>query len=138
MNTYTYEEIEIGTKANFSSKITQDEINAFSKITGDKNPLHMDLSYAKQTKFQKNVVFGLLVQSYFSTVAGMYLPGKYSLILSVESRFKNPAFCGDEVFVTGEVIKKVDFGKIIVLKVEIKNQEEKILVDGEMKVQVMK
>ncbi len=138
MNSYTYGEIEVGQSASFEKTITKEDILLFSKLTGDKNPLHVDEEYAKQTKFKKPVAFGLLISSLWSTIAGMHLPGKHSLILSVQSSFRKPCFVGDTLTVEGVVRQKVDVGSILVLGLSVKNQTRAIVADGEMKVQVLK
>ena len=138
MNEYTYEEIKTGLEESFEKKITKEDILKFSEITGDKNPLHLDEEYAKTTPFKKNIVYGMFPVSLFSTLAGMYLPGRYSLILSSESYIKKPCFEGDILKISGKVDKKIDAGKLIILKIEIKNQENEKIIEGKMIVQVLK
>ena len=138
MNKYTFSEIEIGTTHEFTVQITQDLVTMFSQITGDKNPLHTDLEFAKNMGQEKVVVFGQLVQSYLSTLAGMYLPGKYSLIVQIESNFKRPVFIEDKITIKGIVTQKINFGNLIVLETKITNQNQEVVVNGKMKVKVLK
>ncbi len=138
MNEYIFEEIEIGKIEEFSKLITQRDLIIFSNLTGDINPLHMDKEYANSTIFKEKVVFGLLVQSYLSTLAGVYLPGKYSLILSVDSKFRKPAFIGDKITVRGEVKDKINLGNLLILDVLIKNQKHETLINSKMKIKVLK
>lgn len=138
MNEYTFNELKPGMKESFSRKIGVDEIEVFSKLTGDKNPLHLDEDYASSTQFKHPVVFGQLVNSYLSTLAGMYLPGKYSLILSIESYFKNPCFKGDEITIKGEITKIIENGNLVIIKTEITNHKKEILQTGKMIVKLLK
>ena len=72
-------------------------------------------------------------------MAGMYLPGKYSLIHSIdELSFLAPVFIGDVLEVSGKVIDKNIDLKFIVIKVVIKNQDKKTVSRAKMKVLVMK
>lgn len=81
----------------------------------------------------------MLTASFYSTIAGMYLPGKYSLVHSLEDlSFKKPVYVGDELTVTGKVIDKNDELRLIVLKVSIKNQNKDLVSKAKMKVLVMK
>ncbi|MEE3493963.1 MAG: hypothetical protein VZR06_02300 [Butyrivibrio sp.] len=81
----------------------------------------------------------MLTASLYSTIAGMYLPGKYSLIHSFdELSFMNPVFVGDELTVQGTVTDKNEDLKLIMLKVVIKNQDKKVVSRAKMKVLVMK
>jgi len=68
----------------------------------------------------------------------MYLPGKYSLILSVESYFKNPCYQGDEITIKGEITKIIENGKLIIIKTEIINHKMEILQTGKMIVKLLK
>ena len=80
-----------------------------------------------------------MTASFYSTVAGMYLPGKYSLIHSFdEISFMKPVFVGDELTVNAEVIDKDEALKMIRLKIIIKNQDNKKVSRAKMKVLVMK
>tara|TARA_Y100000590_G_scaffold173430_2_gene198325 strand:+ start:18597 stop:19049 length:453 start_codon:yes stop_codon:yes gene_type:complete len=133
---YTYEEIEIGFKKEFSVKITESLVNDFARISGDYSPIHMDNEYASKTSFKKRVVHGMLLASFFSRIDGMYLPGKHALYFSQSLQFQNPCFIDDVVTVKSEVIDKSDATKIITLKSEINNSDGKILVNGIGKVLV--
>lgn len=142
MNEYTYDDILIGMTESFSKRITPEMEDAFRAITGDENPLHKDDVYAVQVsggKFERHVAFGMLTASLYSTVAGMYLPGKYSLIHSLENvDFKKPVFAGDELFVTATVKDKQDDLHLIILDVVTRNQNNKVVSKASMKVLVQK
>lgn len=88
MKEHTFEDLNTGHKESFEVSPSEEDMRLFSEITGDKNPLHLDEEYAKQQGFEGRIVFGKLVQSYLSRLAGMYLPGKYSLIVSTEVYYK--------------------------------------------------
>ena len=142
MNEYTISEIEIGMKASFRKKITQEMEDSFRHISGDENPLHKDNKFAREIsggKFEGHVVFGMLTASMYSTLAGMYLPGKYSLIHSFdEISFLKPVFIGDELTIEGEVVDKNDSLNFIRIKAAIKNQSNTSVSRAKMKVLVMK
>ncbi|WP_026658264.1 MaoC/PaaZ C-terminal domain-containing protein [Butyrivibrio sp. AC2005] len=142
MNEYKLDQIEIGLEASFRKTVTTDMENAFREISGDDNPLHRDDEFTLAIgdgKFRKHVTFGMLTASLYSTVAGMYLPGKYSLIHSIdELSFLRPVYIGDELEVTGKVIDKREELKLIVLKVVICNQFKEVVSRAKMKVIVLK
>lgn len=142
MNEYMLSDIDIGMEASFTKTVTVEMENSFREISGDDNPLHKDDEFARDIsngKFKSHAVFGMLTASLYSTMAGMYLPGKYSLIHSFdELSFMNPVFVGDELDVNGTVIDKNEDLRLIVLKVVIKNQDKKVVSRAKMKVLVMK
>ena len=142
MNEYTLDEIMVGTTATFKKNITTEMEDAFRKITGDDNPLHRDDDFARKTggkNFKGHAAFGMLTASLYSTLAGMYLPGKYSLIHSFdEISFLKPVFVGDELTVTGQVVDKNDDLRLIMVKADIKNQDNKTVSRAKIKVLVLK
>ena len=127
---YTYDEIEIGLSTQFEVLITESMVKNFANISGDYSPIHMDEIYAKSTTFEKRVVHGMLLASFFSRVDGMYLPGKHALYFSQNIEFRNPCFIGDKVKVYSKVIDKSDSTKILKIESTITNQDNKILVYG--------
>ena len=122
MNEYKYEEIETGHKESFTVTVTEDMMKAFRDMTGDINPLHNDEDYAASHGHSGRVVYGMLTASLLSTLAGVYLPGKRSLIQEVKIKFAKPVYIGDELTVEGVVEEKHDAFSLIVLKVAIRNQ----------------
>jgi acyl dehydratase len=126
----------VGDATSFDKTWTKEDVTLFSKLSEDTNPLHTDEGYAQTTRFGQPLVHGMLVASSLSTLAGMYLPGKYSLILKQTLLFKNPVFIGDTVTIQGRVTAKVEVSNIISLDVEI-TKGEQVVVSGEMFVQVL-
>ena len=142
MNEYTFSEMCVGMSEMFQREITSAMEHSFRELSGDENPLHQDDVYAREVgmgKFSSHVVYGMLTASLYSTIAGMYLPGKYSLIHSFEEiSFLKPVFAGDILTVVGEVIEKEEALKLIRLKVAINNQDGKCVSRAKMKVLVLK
>lgn len=136
MNDYTYEEIEIGHKESFSVTITEEMMKKFLDITGDVNPLHNDEEYAKSKGNPSRVVYGMLTASFLSTMAGVYLPGKKSLIHEVKIKCVNPVYIGDTLTIEGVVDEKHDAFSLLVIKVTMKNQENRKVCRAVMQVGV--
>lgn len=142
MNQYTIDDIYMGMRESFQKEITIEMENSFREITGDINPLHMDDAYAAEIgngKFAFHITFGMLTSALYSTLAGVYLPGKYSLIHSFEElKFLKPVFAGDNLNVVGEVIDKDEQLKLIRIQAMIKNQKAQIVSKAKIKVLVLK
>jgi len=138
MNHYTYEEIYVGQEERFSVTITEDMLNRFTDITGDVNPMHHDRDYAIKAGFSDRIAFGMLTASFLSTLAGVYIPGEFSLIHTVDVEFVKPVFIGDILTIVGTVVEKNDIFKAIWLKVVIKNQEGKKVCRAKMRVGIQK
>lgn len=139
MNEYVFADIREGMIETFSRRITIEMEDNFRKITEDLNPLHRDDNYAKQIGgYDQHVSFGMLTASLYSTFAGVYLPGRYSLIHSVEVKFLKPVFAGDVLTVAGTVAGKQDDMKLLRLKVKITNQDNECVSKADMKVLVLR
>ena len=131
---YSFDEIEIGMQKNFKIFISEDYLDDFAKLSGDDNPLHMNEEYASSTSFKKRVCSGMFLSSFFSTLVGMYLPGKHALHISQSLNFVNPCFIGETITVEGKVIDKSPATKIIKLETTITNESGKRIIDGKAQV----
>lgn len=131
-----YSEIEVGLAYSFEREISNKDLMDFAGLTGDFNPLHTDKEFGKKSSFKNNIVHGMLAGSLFSTLVGMYCPGKKCLYLSQTLQFKNPIFPGDKVLVKGTIIDKNDSIKLVTIKTEVLVNGN-IAVSGEAKVKVM-
>lgn len=142
MNEYCFDDIRIGQTEGFQKEITVGMEDSFREITGDINPLHRDDAFAVEVgdgKFNNHVSFGMLTASLYSTLGGVYLPGKYSLIHSIDHiSFKKPVFAGDVLTVTGTVKEKYDDLKLICVSVKITNQDGQVVSKADMKILVLK
>ena len=135
---YIYEDINIGMEDSFSTEITPEIMAAFRDLSGDVNPLHNDEVYAKSLGYPDRVCFGMLSASFLSTLAGVYLPGKYSIIHSVEVSFPKAVILGDTLTVSGKVTEKNDIYRFFILKVNITNQRGEKVCRGKMQIGVTK
>lgn len=125
MNTFSYEEISAGMKAEFRQEVTLEMMEAFRRLSGDENPLHTNEEFARAHGFTDCVVYGMLTASLYSRLAGMYLPGERCLLQSVHTDFLHPVYIGDILNVTGGVTEKNDSVHQIVIKAVIRNQAGK-------------
>ena len=137
-NNYKFNDIKIGMKESFEVVITEEMVNLFLSITNDINPLHIDSEYAKSKGYKEKVIYGMLTSSFLSTLAGVYLPGKYSLIHSVEILFKKPVYIADNPLTISGEVKEINekFNQIIIAVSIFNNKQEKIC-RGIMKVGVL-
>jgi 3-hydroxybutyryl-CoA dehydratase len=99
------EDLAVGMAAAFSKTITAADVVAFSAISGDTNPIHLDEAYAAASRFGRRVAHGLLGASVISAVMGTKLPGPGAIYLSQTLQFKAPVYLGDTVTARVEVLK---------------------------------
>lgn len=130
LNERSYDEVKIGDTAEITKTITEADVVNYAGIIADFNPLHVNKEYAEKSMFGQRVVHGMLVASFFSTIVGVCIPGVNALYLSQEAKFIKPTFIGDTITAKAEVIEKVDEKKRIILKTEIYNQKDELVVTG--------
>ena len=92
---------EVGQRARRSRKVAARDIELFTKISGDRNPLHYDEEVAKGTRFGEIVVQGGITSAILNAVVAEDLPGPGTVFLQVNWNFKAPVRPGDTI--TGEV-----------------------------------
>ncbi|HEY5084916.1 MAG TPA: MaoC family dehydratase [Rhizomicrobium sp.] len=93
----------MGQSASTENTVTEEDVQAFGKATGDMNPVHFDEEYAKKTLFKGRVAHGVLSIGFISAVLGMKLPGEGTIFVSAKVEFKAPVRIGDTVVTTGTV-----------------------------------
>lgn len=139
MNEYRFDELAVGMTESFTHVFTAEDEDRFRALTGDDNPLHRDDSFAQELGGMRgHVCFGMLTASLLSTLAGMYLPGRYSLIHSVELSFVKPVYAGDALTVTGAVAAVHEALKMIELKVRITLPDGGTVCKAKMKILVLR
>jgi 3-hydroxybutyryl-CoA dehydratase len=134
LNELSYDDISIGQQESFIIQITESMVEKFSNLSGDLNPLHMDNEFAESSSFNKRIVHGMLLASFFSQLIGMKLPGKNALYFSQTLNFRSPCYIDDEIEVIGEVTEKSDSTQIITVSTTIFNKSKTCLIDGIAKI----
>lgn len=120
-------ELSVGDRFEFTKTITNDDVKQFAVASGDTNPLHLDDSYAEQTRFKGRIAHGTLVSGLISAALAR-MPGLV-IYLSQDLEFKGPVRIGDRVTAECEVLE--DFGDDQYrLKTVVRNGEE-VAIDGE-------
>jgi acyl dehydratase len=88
-------------------QFSQDEVNRFAEVTGDKNPVHIDADYAAKTMFKRPIMHGMLSASLFSKVFGTLFPGEGTIYLKQSLSFLRPMYVDtayEAVFTVKEII----------------------------------
>jgi 3-hydroxybutyryl-CoA dehydratase len=134
MNSYIFSQIHIGLEHSFEKTVTSTMMDKFLDISGDNNPLHVDSEYAKEKGFEDRVVYGLLSSSFYSTLVGVHLPGKYCILQGLNIQFSKPVFINDELKIVGKVSYINEAYKQIEIKAFITNQHNKKVSKATIKV----
>lgn len=136
----SFAEIKPGDGIIIRKDITNDMIDAFAEFSGDFNIIHMDEAYCIRHGFKSRVAHGMLALSFVSTLIGMHLPGDGSVWLSQNIDFISPVYAGDSLTISGTVTEKVQGAALplnmVKMKILIKNQSDRIVARGDVKVSV--
>jgi acyl dehydratase len=95
----------IGATAELSRTISLDDIDRFTQISGDRNPLHYDLAAAKASRFGEIVVQGGITSAILNAVVAECLPGPGTVFLNVNWDFTAPVRPGDVITGRVEIIE---------------------------------
>lgn len=84
----------------FTMNFSQADVEAFARISGDANPIHLDEAYAATTPFKRPIMHGILGAALFSRAMGMEFPGPGTIYMSQTLAFKRPMYAGTDYTVT--------------------------------------
>lgn len=121
-NEYLLSDLSIGQMESFTVTITEKMQLTFRELTEDINPMHTDADFARAGGYQDKVVYGMLTASFFSTLVGVYLPGKYCLFHECDVQWPRPVYIGDTLVITGKIEDISDTLNMVTIKAVIKNQ----------------
>ena len=121
---------QIGATASMSRTLTADDIERFTAMSGDRNPIHYDAELAAATPLGGIVVQGGVTTAILNAVVAERLPGPGTVFMETHWRFLAPARPGDTI--TGEVtVTQVRDDKPITwLDTRVVRQDGEVLVDG--------
>jgi len=127
---------KVGDKVSITKAFTQKDVERFSELSLDANPIHLDPAYAEGTVFGQRIVHGMLVASLFSGLLGNELPGEGSIYLGQTLRFTAPVFPGDNITATVEVTHIREDKPIVTLSTVCTNNEGTVVIEGEAVIKV--
>ena len=100
---YEWQDLHVGMSASFRVTVTEEALAQFLALSGDNNPLHTDRKFAQGRGFRDRVSYGMLTASFYSTLVGVYLPGRNCLLQGVNISFMSPVFPQTELEVAGSI-----------------------------------
>ena len=108
--TICIEDIEMGMSRSLRKTVTDEDIEMFAAISTDRNPVHLDDDYARDTIVEGRIAQGMLTAGLVSAVIGEQLPGHGTVYLGQSLKFLAPVRPGDmvEAVVT---VTDIDFSK---------------------------
>lgn len=108
----------------------QEQLDSFSEITGDFNPIHTAAHFAKHPEQGGVIVQGMLAASKFGMVFGTEFPGPGTINMERSFTFLRPVFVGRSYFMNLKLISVDTDSHTATLKLSIKDEYDKICVSG--------
>ena len=124
-------QIEVGQRAQRTRVVQPRDIELFTELTGDCNPLHYDDERAGASRFGGVIVQGGVTSGLLNAVVAEDLPGPGSVFLHVDWSFRAPVRPGDSITAEVEVLEVRPDKPISKLRTSITNQDGTVVLDGE-------
>ncbi len=77
--------------------ITQELIDAYADVSGDRNPLHIDPDFAAATPFGRTIAHGQLLLGIIGREIAAHWEPRWSATGRLQVKFVAPVYTGDEV-----------------------------------------
>jgi len=122
--------LRVGQTASRSRRVTRRDIELFTEISGDRNPIHYDKELAAGTRFGGIVVQGGVSTAILNAVVAEDLPGPGSVFLQLDLRFLAPVRPGDVITGTVQVTSARPDKPITELIVRVTRDDDIVAVEG--------
>jgi 3-hydroxybutyryl-CoA dehydratase len=132
---YCFEDLKVGQSATFSKTFSQADINTFAEVSGDKNPVHVNVEFAKTTPFGGTIAHGILSASLISAALGTKLPGPGCIYMSQTLKLMAPVKPGDTVTAVVTVKELVAEKKRAIIETKCM-VGDKVVIEGEAMLKV--
>ena len=121
-NSFSLKDIVVGQSVDCVWQVTAKQIDQFSILSGDHNPLHVSTKYAMDNGYQDRVAHGFLFGAKLSGIIGMLLPGKRCLLLEEQLAFPVPIYPKDTILINCTVKEIWEDLSLIELKIKAKKK----------------
>jgi acyl dehydratase len=120
----------VGQRAERSRLVARRDIDLFTDISGDRNPLHYDEAAAAATPVGRIIVQGGITSAILNAVVAEDLPGPGTVFLHVDWSFKAPVRPGDTITGSVEVLSVRTDKPITELKTTVTRDDGTVALEG--------
>jgi acyl dehydratase len=120
----------VGERVARTRLVSRRDIELFTELTGDRNPLHYDEEAAAASRFGGIIVQGGVTSGLLNAVVAQDLPGPGSVFLHVDWKFTAPVSPGDEITAEVEALEVRDDKPITRLRTTVTKQDGTVVLDG--------
>ena len=121
----------VGQRAELTREVSERDIELFTAISGDRNPLHYNEELASTTAFGGIIVQGGVTSAILNAVVAEKLPGPGTVFLHVDWNFRAPVRPGDKITGAVEVTKVRADKPMTELKTTVTRDDGTVVLEGE-------
>src|SRR5437660_11507793 len=131
MSTLDFEHVSPGQALpSLSKQVTVEQIRQYAEASGDRNPIHLDESFARSAGLPGVIAHGMLTMAFANQMVTDWL-GDRSRLKRLQGRFAGMVLPGDDVTCSGSVAAKTDESRRVVINLVVTNQRgETVLNKG--------
>jgi len=119
-----------GASAERSKTVGKRDIELFTEITGDRNPLHYDERAAQASRFGGLIVQGGVTSGILNAIVAEQLPGPGTVFLGMELKFVKAVYVGDTITGRIEIVSARADKPICTIAVSVRNQKGEVCLTG--------
>jgi acyl dehydratase len=122
---------QVGQSASRTRLVEIGDIELFTRISGDRNPLHYDQEAARRSRFGELIVQGGITSAILNAVVAEDLPGPGTVFLRTEWNFRAPVRPGEEITGAVEVLEVRPDKPITRLRTTVTRADGVVALEGE-------
>ena len=127
--------LDVGFTDSVTVQVTDKMVQQFAELSGDRNPIHMDETYAAKTRFGRRIAHGMISGALISA-ALVKLIGGAGVYLGQTLKFVNPVFIDDMITITIKVTGVRKEKGIATVETNVTKQNGDMVVKGEAVIMV--
>jgi meromycolic acid (3R)-3-hydroxyacyl-[acyl-carrier protein] dehydratase HadB len=131
MTAQDFEQITLGQALPpLTKQVTVQQIQRYAEASGDRNPIHLDDSFARSAGLPGVIAHGMLTMAFANQAVTDWL-GDRSLLKRLQGRFAGMVRPDDAITVTGTVASKDQASRRVTIDLVVTNQRgEKVFNKG--------
>lgn len=130
----TFEEIEEGSSLQITENIEDKDLLLYLGLTNDNNPLYIQHEFAALTTHERPIVPTIMLSGILTAAISKYLPGPGSYITALALKYPNALHHYETMHMSLKVVKKLIETHELIIEVEAKNDENVVILSGEITV----
>ncbi|MGZ3253892.1 MAG: MaoC/PaaZ C-terminal domain-containing protein [Burkholderiaceae bacterium] len=123
--------LKVGMRASSTRTFADADLEEYADLTGDKNPLFRCVDTARAAGYADRLIPGPLLSGMFSDLLGTKLPGRGTGWMKQKNRFTHPAYIGQALTATVEIVRLRADKELVNLKSTVTTADGVVVCDGE-------